>query len=194
MAIFDWPSDIRIGGFDYGIEFDVQIAVMRNGRIRTFSLGPSARWVCTVRFEDDTKRQAVEAMLVNLEGGAHRLRFGHFARPIPKGTLRGTPTLGAAVARGGTQFTIINANGGLKRGDIIGLPGQLFMVMEDADPVLTNLTVTVKPAARSNYNSGTPVTWNNPKTLWLPRTATAGPFPYLPGNSHPAFSVQFVEE
>lgn len=196
MATITWPSDIKTGPVDYAIEFDVQFSVQRNGRIQTFSLGASARWVCSIRFENDLEhlmRPKIEGLLVKLKGGANRLSMPHWGRPVPNGTLRGTPTLGAAVSAGAESLTLINANGNLKRGDIIGLPGQFVMVVDDANPVLTTLTVNVSPPIRAAHNSGTAVTWNKPTTLWIPRSNIAGPFPYMQNKVRPGFSVELIE-
>lgn len=196
MAVFDWPTAVKVGPVDYGVEFDVQLTIVRSGKIFTYGL-PGARWTCSVRFENDLEsryRPALEAMLVRLRGGANRLSFHHWGRPIPNGSLRGNPTLGAAVAAGATSLTIINANGGLRAGDIIGLPGQFAMVMEDVNPSLTNLNgVQIEPALRAAHNSGTPITWNRPKTLWIPDTNVAGPFPYEQARARPGFSCRFIE-
>jgi hypothetical protein len=196
MAVFNWPTSIKVGPVDYAVEFDVQLTIVRSGKIFTYGL-PGARWTCSVRFENDLekrRRPALEAMLVNLEGGAHRLSFGHWGRPIPNGTLRGSPTLGSLISPGATSLTIVNANGSLRAGDIIGLPGQFVMVMADVNPTLTNLNnVPVKPAFRAAHNSGTAVVWNRPTTLWIPDSNIAGPFPYEQARSRPGFSVRFIE-
>lgn len=196
MANITWPSDIKVGAVDYSIEFDVQLEVSRNGRITTFGL-PGARWVATLRFEPDKEqymRPKLEAMLVSLEGGANRLIMGHWGRPIPNGTLRGSPILGSPVAAGARTMTISNANGTVKRGDILGLPNQLVMVTADASPDIgQNMTVNFAPAARANYNSGTSVVWRNPTTSWIPRSNIAGPFGYAAGKFRPGFSVDFIE-
>lgn len=194
MATITWPSSIRTGAVDYGVEFDVQINFARNGAVQTFGL-PGARWVCSIRFENDFEdltRPRIESLLLKLKGGANRLSMPHWGRPRPNGTLRGTPTLGAAIAAGAEQLTIVNANGNLKEGDIIGLPGQFVMVTADANPVLTNLTVSVTPPIRAVHNSGTPITWNKPHTLWLPRDNRIM-FPYSQNKVRPGFSVDFVE-
>lgn len=196
MAVYNWPTSIRVGPVDYAVEFDVQLTIARSGKVFTYGL-PGARWTCTLNFPNDLEsryRPALEAMIVNLEGGAHRLSFGHWGRPVPNGTLSGNPTLGGGVSAGATSITIVNANGGLKAGDIIGLPGQFVMVMADIDPTLTNLNnVPVKPAIRATHNSGTAVVWNRPTTLWIPDTNIAGPFPYEQARSRPGFSLRFIE-
>jgi hypothetical protein len=38
MATYAWPTDISIGAFDAGVEYDVQFNVMRNGSITTYGL------------------------------------------------------------------------------------------------------------------------------------------------------------
>lgn len=195
MATINWPADLRVGTVDYGIEFDVQMSVTRNGRIYTFGL-PGARWVATLNFEielESMQRPAIEALIVSLEGGANRLSMHHFGRPIPNGTLRGNPTLGAPATPGAKTLSLANCNGGVKRGDILGLPGQMFMVLADANPIATNMTVSVAPAIRAAHNTGTPVVWNKPSVLWIPRNSTAGPFPYDKNNVRPPFSIELVE-
>lgn len=192
MAIRTWPANIRVGAADYGIENDVQISIYRSGKVTTFKL-PGARWVASMRFENDPQRPAVEALVASLDGGANRLSMPHWGRPRPNGALTGNPTVAAPVAAGAKTFTMTGANGGLKAGDIIGLPGQFVMVLFDAIPFATNLTVEVSPDIRAAHNSGTAITWNKPTQLWIPRTNVAGPFPYMPGKSFPAFSLDFVE-
>jgi hypothetical protein len=194
MATITWPN-LPTGAVDYGVDFDVQISIYRNGKITTFGL-PGARWTCSIRFENDFEdryRPATEALIMSLKGGANRLSLHHLGRPVPNGSLRGNPTLGSAVVAGAEQITIANANGTLKKGDIIGLPGQFVMVLADATPLFSNLTVQVAPAIRAAHNSGTPVVWNKPATLWIPRGASAGPFPYLSAKLRPPFSIDLVE-
>lgn len=196
MSIITWPASFRTGAVDYGIEWNVQISIYRSGRVTTYGL-PGARWVASIRFEDDVERgkslrPAVEAFLTSLEGGANRVAMPHFGRPRPNGSLSSNATVAAAIASGAKSFQMTNCNGGVKAGDILGLPGQLVMVLADANPFATNMTVQVSPALRASYNSGTPVSWNRPTTLWIPTTNRLM-FPYAMGKHRPAFTVEFVE-
>lgn len=195
MATIVFPTGLRTGPVDYAIEFDVQISVSRNGRIFTYGL-PGARWTCTLTFENELEqmqRPAIEALIVSLEGGANRLQMGHLARPVPNGTLRGSPTLASNVNAGASSLPMTNCNGTVKKGDILGVSGQNVMVMEDATPSGNNMTVAVKPAIRAARTSGTAVEWNKPAVLWIPKSSTAGPFPYLQNKVRPAFSIELVE-
>lgn len=195
MAIYSWPADVKVGTFDAAIEFDVQINTFRDGSIQTYGL-PGARWVVVVGFESEVEqmqRPRIEAMIVNLEGGANRLSMHHHGRPFPNGTMRGSPTLNASVATGAKQIQIANANGTLKSGDIIGLLGQNVMVMNDVTPSGGVMTVDVKPAIRNAAAPGTAIVWNKPTVHFIPRTNVAGPFGYRIGGVRPGFSVEFVE-
>lgn len=195
MAIINWPSNIVIGPVDFGVEFDVQFSVFRDGSVKTSGL-PGGRWIASLRFENDLEqimRPRAEALLMSLRGGANQLSMPHWGRPRPNGTLTGNPTIGGAIAAGAQTFVIANANGTVKAGDIIGVLGQLVMVHTDASPVATNLTVTVSPVIRQVVNSGTPVIWNKPTALWIPRSPTCGPFPYAQGKFRPAFSIDLME-
>lgn len=197
MATVQWPTSIRVAAGDYSIQFDVQINTTRNGRIETYGLS-GARWVATLTFpnqSEQTGRPAVEALIVSLEGGANRLQMPHFGRPIPNGTLRGSPVLSGAVIAGAKQLILRNVTNGqtLLRGDIIGLPNQLLMVTADTVASGGTIAVQTRPALFSGYVDGTSVTWNSPTTLWIPQNSTAGPFPFQTGKYRPGFSVDFVE-
>lgn len=195
MSTIAWPDWLRVGPVDYAIEFDVQISVSRNGRVFTYGL-PGARWTAQVRFEAELEmmaRPAIEALVVSLEGGANRLQMHHHARPVPNGTLRGSPTVATTAAAGAYSVPLANCNGTVKAGDLLGIASQLVMVMADASPSAGNMTVQIKPALRVAATAGSAVVWNKPTTLWIPKSATAGPFPYLQNKVRPAFAIELVE-
>lgn len=196
MAIKNWPANFVTETTDYGIDFDVQITTMRSGRLYTYGL-PGARWTVTIGFPNDTEaglRPAVEAFLVSLEGGANRVSLGHLGRKQPNGTMRASPMLNGAHAQGARQLTLSNVNGTLRAGDIVGLPGQMLMVVDgDYAPTGSNMVIHTSPALFTGYASGTPLTWDRPTTLWIPKSSSVGPFPYRAGRARPGFSVDFVE-
>jgi hypothetical protein len=195
MTTKTWPSQFKTETVDYGIEFDVQITTMRNGRLYTYGL-PGARWTATLTFPDDLEtgiRPALEAFLASLKGGVNRLQMGHLGRKVPNGTMRGSPTLNGGHAAGTEQLSLTNVNGTLKEGDIIGLPGQMLMVTAGSAPVTGNMVIQVTPPLFSGFAGGTPVTWSQPTTLWIPRSSTLGPFPYRAAQYRPGFSMDFVE-
>lgn len=196
MATINWPG-FNTGAVSFGLEYDVQMTIMRNGRVLTYGL-PGARWLATISFENDIEgvtqqRPAIEAWLASLEGGANRASLFHLGRPRPNGTLTGTPTLASSAAGGDRTLSLTGCNGTLKAGDMIGLPGQIVMVLADATPVSTLMTVSVTPAIRAAHAGGTAVTWNKPTALFIPRSNIAGPFPYAANKFRPGFAVELVE-
>ena len=196
MAVYSWPSDVSIAAFDAGVEYDVQFNVMRNGSITTYGL-PGARWVCAVGFSPEVesmKRPKIEALLMKLEGGANRLAMHHHGRPIPNGSMRGTPIINTNAPAGSKSIQLANVNGTLLAGDIIGVLGQNLMVVDDAAPSGGLMTVNVRGALRAAVTVGASVTWNKPTINWIPRTNIAGPFPFRPAKVRPGFTVEFIEQ
>jgi hypothetical protein len=196
MSIVTWPTDMRIGTADIAIEFDVQMNVMRNGAITTYGL-PGARWTATIGFEGELEtmqRPRIEAVIASLEGGANRLSMHHHGRPIPNGSMRGSPILNVGAVAGAKQIQLANANGTLLRGDLIGVLGQLVkVVIADATPSGGVMTVNIVPPLRNPVSIGTAVVWNKPAINWIPRTSVAGPFPYRQAQVRPGFSIDLVE-
>lgn len=193
MSTIAWPAGVVPASADYGIEYDVQISVMRSGRVDTYGL-PGARWTAVLSFKPayDAARAPVEALIASLRGGARRLSMPYFGRRAPNGTLRGSPILSSPTTVGANVIALTNCNGGVKAGDILGLGTQLLMVEEDADPSGGDMTIKISPCVRTVYSAATAVVWDAPTCLWIPRSSVAGPFPYLPG-PRPSFSIELVE-
>lgn len=196
MTTIYWPTDLTVAAtLDIGIEFDVQMNVARSGSVETYGM-PGSRFVCTVGLANDKEtryRPRMEALIVSLRGGARLLSMHHLGRPVPRGTLRGTPTLDSGIAAGANTIPLANCNGTLEAGDFIGLPGQVVMVESPVSPTGGKMTATVSPAVRAAHNSGTAVTWDKPPILWIPKSNTAGPFPFTAAGVRPAFSFELVE-
>lgn len=197
MTTIVWPSSIKIVAADYQPEFDVQLNIMRSGRVDTYGL-PGHRWVATITFpgqvvhtaEDDAQRGRVEALIMSLRGGARKLQMGYFGRPVPNGALRGSPKLASPTTVGANTISLKDCNGGVLAGDILGLGTQLLMVEEDASPIAGAMTVKVSPCVRAVYSADTAIVWNRPTCLWVQQESVS--FPFLP-NVRPEFSIKLVE-
>lgn len=196
MANVIWPDTLQIGTADYALEWNTQITYGRDGSVQTFAL-PGARWTATLTFEaqtDSPARARIEAFITNWRGGANRLQMPFLWRPVPNGSLRGTPSLAQSASSGATTLELQNCNGTLLAGDFIGVLGQNMMVMQDASPAGGGfMTVSINPPLRTAANVGTSVEWNRPAILWIPRSRVAGPFPYRQGRVRPGFSIELVE-
>lgn len=187
-----WPSNVIPAAADYGMEFDVQKFPLRSGKIDRHGF-PGGRWTATITLppDYDPGRAKIEAVVMALRGGARLLRMPHFGRPVPRGTMRGSPTLAQSTTRGADTVTI-TATGTLLAGDIIGLGDYFFMVGADATASAGAITVAVSPSVPKAFSSGTQVKWDKPTTLWVPRESVAGPFPFLPV-VRPSFSIDLIQ-
>lgn len=192
MSIY-WPTGLTPASADYALQYDVQLSVMRSGRVYTHGL-PGYRWVCTLTFAptnsaNDADRGKVEALVASLRGGARELIAPHFGRPVPNGTISGSPVLASTATVGANTISISGGSGTLKAGDIIGVGSNLVMVEKDWSG---SGSVSISPAIRVQASSGTSVVYNRPTTKWIATTSVAGPFPYLPG-SRPSFAIELTE-
>ena len=134
---------------------------------------------------------AVEAWLNKMRGMVNTAELWHMARPIPRGTMRGSPTIGAT-SQGASAFTLTTTAGAtLEAGDMIGIGGELFQVAAyaQADGGGT-MAVTVVNKLRSAIASTTAVVWDRPKAQF--RMLNMPSVNYLPGYST-AVSLDFAE-
>lgn len=163
-----------------------------SGSVDTLEL-PGARWVFGLDydpayFEEQAER---EALWTEMGAQANRMALYHFARPVPRGTMRGSPTLSATAAAGATSLSISTTSGNtLLKGDMLGVGGQLVQVVADATAAAGVLTVSIRPALRAQVASGQPVTWDKPTSLFIPSGPVAIPYN---GSMGEGFSVEMVE-
>lgn len=191
-TVIDWPAGVVPASADYGMEFDVQKFPLRSGRINRHGF-PGGRWTATITLPPrrDPARAKIEAVVMALRGGARLLRMPHFGRPIPHGTMRGSPTLAEVPMRGANELKL-NGAGTLEPGDVFGVQNYWFMAESFVSDVAGLLTVPVSPSVPSAFPLGSPVTWDRPTTLWILRESVAGPFPFLPV-VRPSFSIDLIQ-
>jgi hypothetical protein len=201
MASISWPTSGRISAameYHEGLQWDVEINVMRNGRAHTRVL-PGARWVGEIFVPEDTvsylvERRQLEALLVQLEGGNVRLNLWNLLTPTPLGTLQtGTPQVASAMAAGAKSVALKNCLGGLNRGDRFqfGSTGQRVIATNDTTPASGNMTVTFEPAARLAAAVDLNIVYVRPYTGFILQTPE-NLFPYR-RSQLPGFSVALVE-
>lgn len=171
MTTYAWPSDLGIESMDWGLErstIGLENTISRAIQ-RVDLLG--WQWVVQATMPPRTMASAgkLEAFLNTLVGGVDRVTMCRRDRPAPLGTLRGSPTLHAAVA----QFSdtlVIQADPGvtLLPGDVVGVAPQLFQVREGATANGSGLmTVKVVNRTRSSLASGLPVVWDRPTATFV---------------------------
>lgn len=142
-----------------------------SGQVQTVEL-PGARWTLSIEWPPLQEPDAGiwEAFMASLRGQANRFTAYDFLRRYPRGTYRGTLTVGAPIAQGATSATI--AGGGasqtLLRGDKLAIGGELKIWTQDSTADGTGvITGTVEPPFRSAISAGAQVVWDRPTALFM---------------------------
>jgi predicted RecA/RadA family phage recombinase len=126
---------------------------------------------------------ALEAFLASFRGQVNTVDLWHFVRPNPRGTMRGAPTLQAAVAQGAATLPIQTTAGAtLLAGDLVGVGGLLFMAVADATANGAGLlTLSIVNRARTALSSGAAVAWDRPSAPF--RLLSNSGVSYVPGSA-----------
>jgi hypothetical protein len=206
MADITYPSFRQFvpSAYDFG-----PVRVVRGSGISPLSVNEqfielpySHRWtqIITLRAATHEERSDIEGEVERWINPANRLLIWHLARPAPRGTMRGSPTLNGAHSQGATSLSIANAgvNATILRGDMIGVTTtatyavQLVRVVADATANGSGVaTLTVEPALRASANTGSAIVWDKPKALWRP-VSPAFSARYLPGKAE-SLTIEFRE-
>jgi hypothetical protein len=146
------------------------------------------RWTCSMSFAtlanvtagQKDRSAAIEAYFKSLRGMVNTVPVYHQQRPVPRGTLRGSPTLSASVSQGAAQIAM-NATTGvtLLPGDMLGLAGRLYMVSTRCVSVAGVITVPLANRIRAAASSGAAVVWDRPSIEM--RRVSGGICVYVPG-------------
>lgn len=173
MATIAYPTTPTFAPERFSIELRANVLVSVSpltGSLTTLQI-PGSRWLFALQMPMGSAdwQAEREAFLSKLEGQANRVTMWHMGRPVPRGTMRGSPVLSSTATAGATTLSITTTAGAtLKAGDMIGVGSQLHQVVDDATAVGTALTVNVRPARRSQANTGTAVVWERPTALCVP--------------------------
>lgn len=193
-----WPvNDHRWGVRDFAMwpSANVWTSVSTIGKqVKTRAL-TGKRWMCsfTVRAATWRERAAVAAFLDSLEQGGNRLSMWHLARPLPYGTITGSPTIASALSIGDKTVIIQTAAGAtVVAGDLLGVAGQIIKAEVDAAADGSGvLTLPLVHGVRKAAVVGAAITVERPSTLWIP-TGEIQSDAYVQGHA-PAISLSFAE-
>lgn len=123
-----------------------------------------------------------KSLLLSLRGQANQLALWDMSRPIPRGTMRGSPTVYFGMTTGSTNIALHTSQSKctLQEGDMIGigsgLTQQVLMVTGatyTADNV-GDLGINFEPPLRNTFASGTAVVWDRPKALFRSQSSDFG--------------------
>lgn len=174
MAILSLPVNLPISKQTWGIKrYDVTQDESNGGRSSEVR---SPEWVSTISVPSSLEISSGSwiAFIMRLRGRVNQVALPNLARPIPRGTMRGSMTLSTGVFRGDTTLPIISAGEASKtllKGDYLGIGSgstqQLIVVTEDAiSDGSGNITVNIFPAIRNDFLISEPITWDTPKALF----------------------------
>jgi len=131
---------------------------------------------------------AWKALIMLLKGQTNQLSFYDIRRPVPLGTMRGSPVLGSAAAQGATTLSldagIGQANTTLLQGDLLqlgsGATQQVVMVTSDATANGSGvISVAIEPPLRNAFSAADVVVWDRPAALFR-RTTSEVTWDYTP--------------
>jgi hypothetical protein len=134
---------------------------------------------------------AIEAFIASLRGMANTVTLFHWARMVPRGTMRGSPTVVGQGAGNGTILINTTAGATLLGGDIIGIGGLLLQVAQDCTANGSGLmTCFLANRLRKDLANATPVIWDKPTAQF--RLVSKPAVVYIPGRASEV-SLDFVE-
>lgn len=203
MAYFDYPNTrvCRPQTFEFGIRGNVSLETSPTSGPTQQIVFLGDRWVGSFQYPAQTVNQRAEldALLQGLRGQVHGFNLWNLARPVPRGTMRGAPTLSSEATRSTvTLFIQTTAGATLLEGDMIKVGSQLVMVrvggVADGSGVLE---VTVNVPMRATVAVGGAVVWERP-TCKVVSQEPQILVPFAPGvgdqgSTQPPFGWAFVE-
>lgn len=145
---------------------------------------------------DEDRGAAMEAFFNRLRGRANLIALWNMKRPVPRGSMRGTPTISGAVSALASVINIQSTAGAtLNAGDLIGVAGQVSQVMA---PITANGSglfsgVEIFPRARVAIANGASVQWDKPTVNFRLDNGDGVPVDWLPGDIYEALAIKLVE-
>ena len=195
MALIEYPNKRALmpAQFDWNPRSNVMASTSPlNGAVQTVEL-PGDKWRVSMTFSAIHAER--DAFWATVRGRVNRIALWHLVRPVPRGTMRGAPTLSGAVSYGSALLPIQAGPGAtLAPGDMIGLLGQVHMVVQPAAADgAGEMLVAVSPPRRSAAPAGTPVTWDRPKASFMVEAEAGVATGTAYRNGRP-FAVDLIED
>jgi hypothetical protein len=187
-------------GFDDPVAFSLQLMV--NQRVHSSPFGGSEqvidmlndRWTATVAVPARTNDEAAiyEAFIGSLRGMVNTINLFHLVRPIPRGTMRGTPTCQVSGQGDGAMVLHTGQPGcTLLAGDMFGVSGLLLQVASDVAADGSGvMVVTLVNRLRKQIANGSAITWDRPTAPF--RLMSTPAMQHVPGWAE-GVSLDFAE-
>ena len=177
MSTITWPGTAPFVAAKWQSGYDANVFVSQSplsGDVQSVSIpGDRFRARITIPAQSYAERAQLEGFFASLRCSqtfsANRLQCWHLARPTPRGTISGSPTVQAIAAQLATTVSIQTTAGvTLLRGDMIGFPNQTCIVTADATANGSGvMSVSIAAPLRSALSVSDAVTLSQPKMLFL---------------------------
>lgn len=173
MATTDWPATAAFEPRRLQLGLSAPKSGWRaffTGQAQSIShLADRLRLSVTLRPCNPADAALREAFFMGVVSRGDWLRLGLLHRPVPRGTLRGTPTAAATAAAGARTLQVQGVSGDtLLGGDALGNGSQL-LITDYAGAVANGsgvLTVPLSLPLQAAITSGAALTWQAPTTTW----------------------------
>lgn len=199
MAVVNWPADRAFmpRRLVFGANTPKSAwAAFYTGQVQSVS-HLADRLRCTLTLPPCSRINAGrrEAFLMELASTGDWVRLGHPGRPVPQGTLRGSPTVAAAALAGARTLLVQTTAGAtLLAGDPLGGAAQLLLTGY-AGAVANGSGVLTMPLVlplRTALAGGAALSWNGPTTTWQLETDLQT-LSYTPGRWQGEVEIQLRE-
>ena len=192
----DWPTTMIPSACSVALKkISVQFRSPLNGTLQAVEI-PGERWTMALQLPARKLSNSgeAEALLAYLAGGQNQINCWHFARPRPRGTITGSPTVNGGAARGDTSMVLTTVAGyTLLAGDLFKAGNQLFQSRSDATADGGgSMTVYLVNRVRAAIANGAGVTLEQPKIAFV-CVSDANAVTYRPGvQESPAIDLEEV--
>ena len=145
---------------------------------------------------DNIQGAAQEAFFDRLRGPVNLISMWNLRRPVPNGSIRGSPTLSGSIAQLANTMNIYStAYATLRAGDQLGISGQLVRVMADivadVSGLFTGVEFLPRIRASAGVSSGAAISWSMPTASFMLK-ADGVPTIFRPGAFDGA-SIDLIE-
>lgn len=163
MSSIAWPAGVEPSGCRFVLSVNQRVHSSPFGGAEQTIDMLNDRWLCTLDLpaRRPDRGAALEAFIASMRGLTNTTPLFHFRRRVPRGTMRGTPTLEAAALQGASSISV-TATGTLLAGDMLGCGGLLLMVASDCAASGGIITVPLVNRLRTALADNAAVTWNAP--------------------------------
>lgn len=173
-TIVDWPTTKAFQSATFTIGVDVAEAgaggFYTGTRTWRSSLADRLRGIMTLPPCLPSEAGEREGYITHLRSGRLWIRWGVPQRPIPLGTMRGTPTVTSTTAAGATSLPITTTAGAtMLPGDYLGC-GTNTLIMAGIPGATANgsgaMTLPLAMPLPVALTAGAALIWDTPKGLW----------------------------